>query len=454
MRNRKKFMAIFAAVLMTMSLGACARNRSTDTSSTNTDAEADVEAETAENSEEPVTISIAWWGGQDRNEYTQELLDLYSEEHPNVTFEASPSGWDGYFDKIATQAASGALPDIVQMDYSYLTTYANNKSIADLQDFIDDGTIDVSNIDSTLYESGRIDVKLTGIVCGYNVLAMGYNPDVLAEAEVTEPTADWTWSEFIDICMTVAEKTGKYGIGIIPADDTNIFSYWVRQHGESLFSTDNQSLGYSDDQVYIDFVTMCKELIDAGAMPNPDEYDAIVALGSDSGPVVTGDAALTIDWSNYAVRVEANNDTIKMVTPPLSDTTDNLGLWVKPGMFFSVAETSNVKQEAAEFIDWFVNSEEANDLILGERGTPVSSDIREYLKTTEKLTKQQSVMFDNVEEAIDYCGSSITPDPAGISEVTEAFKTSFYSVLYEQSNAEDAAASFRESANEILARNN
>lgn len=62
----------------------------------------------------PVTIKITWWGGQGRHDYTQKLLDTYSQSHPNVTFEAIPSGWDGYFDKLATQAASGSMPDTVR----------------------------------------------------------------------------------------------------------------------------------------------------------------------------------------------------------------------------------------------------------------------------------------------------------------------------------------------------
>ena len=62
---------------------------------------------TAESTDEPVTIRITWWGGQTRHDLTQQVLDLYTSEHPNVTFEAVPSGWDGYFEKLATDTATG-----------------------------------------------------------------------------------------------------------------------------------------------------------------------------------------------------------------------------------------------------------------------------------------------------------------------------------------------------------
>ena len=133
---------------------------------------------------EPVTLKITWWGGQGRHDYTQKLLDLYPESHPNVRFEAMPSGWDGYFDKLATQAASGAMPDIVQMDYLYISTYSRNNSLADLQPYVDDGTIEVSGIDENLLNSGMIDGKLTGMVLSSSYAVMGYNPAVLADAGI------------------------------------------------------------------------------------------------------------------------------------------------------------------------------------------------------------------------------------------------------------------------------
>lgn len=154
-----------------------------------------------------------------------------------MKFEAIPAGWDGYFDKLSTQAASGSMPDIVQMDYLYLTTYANNNSIADLQPYVDDGTIDVSQIADNVVDAGKVDKKLAGIVGGTGTVAIGYNPEVFKEAGIEEPNQDgsaWTWDEFVETAKTIKEKTGKYGICSGVADDTNIFNYWVRSHGEQL----------------------------------------------------------------------------------------------------------------------------------------------------------------------------------------------------------------------------
>ena len=70
------------------------------------------------------------------------------------------------------------------------------------------------------------------------------------------------------------------------------------------------------------------------------------------------------------------------------------------------------------------------------------------------MGEQQIAMFEGVDAAAELCGETPAPDPAGISEVNEAFKNAANSVYYGQASAEDAAATFREEANAILERNN
>ena len=72
-----------------------------------------------------VTIRITWWGGQSRHEYTQQLLDKYTELNPSVHFQATPSGWDGYFEKLATDTADycGETPAPDPTGISEINTY-------------------------------------------------------------------------------------------------------------------------------------------------------------------------------------------------------------------------------------------------------------------------------------------------------------------------------------------
>lgn len=439
-KRMKRLTAVLLASALTFSLAACGGTSQETTSEESDDGK--------------ITLKITWWGSQSRHDYTQELLDAYTEEHPEIEFEAVPAGWDGYFDKLATEAASGSMPDIVQMDYLYISTYAKNDTVADLQPYIDDGTIDVSNIDENVLNSGVIDGKMAGMVISTSMIAFAYNPDALSKAGISKISDDWTWDDFIEISEELKDAGIEDAASIDPTSDTNLFNYWVRQHGEELFNEEGTALGYEDDQLLADYLSMCKEMMDEDLMPTPDEYEQISTLGLEASPVVTGEAAITQNWNNYSTLVSASNDNIQLVAPPTIGDDDEQGLWLKPGMFFSVSETSEHKEEAAEFINWFVNSEEANEIIMAERGTPVSSEIRQYLIDSGEMTQQQTDMFEYIDSTAEITGETPAPDPTGMSEINKLFKDIGNTVFYGQQSAEEAAASFRTQANDILERNN
>lgn len=454
----KRMLALGIAGVMMGSLAACgssADNKDDQASSVPADSTS-VEKSADGAADAPVTLKFSWWGNQNRHDYTQRILDKYTELHPNVTFEAMPSGWDGYFDKLSTQAASGSMPDIVQMDYLYITTYAKNNSLADMQPYIDNGTIDVSGISEDVLNTGRIDDKLAGVVGSTGTLAVGYNPKVFEEAGLEEPnqSGDWTWDDFVATAKKVKETTGKLGVtstGVV--DDTNLFNYWVRQHEEQLFSDDKRSLGYKDDQILIDYLNLWKDLMDTGAAANPDEYAQIQTLGQEAGPVVTGDAAMINENNNYASKLSSRNDNLNITTPPVNSINPK-AMWNKPGYFLCISETSKVKDEAAAFISWFLNSEEANDIMMAERGVPSPANVREFLINSGKMDQKQNEMFEYADTVLDFSSEAPAPDPIGIAEVGESFKNSAYKAFYGQISTEEAAANFRKEADEILARNN
>lgn len=96
-------------------------------------------------------------------------------------------------------------------------------------------------------------------------------------------------------------------------------------------------LGFDDVQILTDYFQLWKELIDAGAAPNPDEYEQIATLGNDASPVITGDAAFHQSWNNFGtIGANAGNDTLELLVPPVKKAGEK-ALWYKPGMFFSVS---------------------------------------------------------------------------------------------------------------------
>lgn len=452
----KKAIAFILAIVFTMSMviTGCTSNKSvseeTKPDSTPVAVEEKSVEPVVEEAAKPVKLSIAWWGSQTRHDYTAKLLEMYTQQYPNVTFESTPSGWDGYFDKMAAQAAGNILPDIVQMDYSFIATYTKNDTLADLTPLVADKTLDLSDVQQTMVDTGKVDGKLTGAVLSSTSFAVPYNPDVFAKAGLSEPTSDWTWSDFERNLMTIKEKTGNFGLASDLQTDTALLTYWVRQYGKTLYAADGTKLGFEDDQIFADYLNMVSRLTKAKAVPSPDEWIQIATTGKEARPVVVGKAGAMFEWANFGVIVAKANPNIKLVTPPYADNGIK-ALWIKPGMFFSIATSSKNQVEAAKFISWFINDIEANKLINTERGIPVATKVREALKPS--LTAQQKAMFDYLELAIQHASSTSPAEPAGSAEVTKAMADQMNLVLFRKVTPEQAAADFRKAANEILARN-
>lgn len=62
-------------------------------------------------------LIFSWWGDQIRNERTTAILNMYSEENPEIIFDVQFSDYSDYWNKMAAAAAGHDLPDILQMDY-------------------------------------------------------------------------------------------------------------------------------------------------------------------------------------------------------------------------------------------------------------------------------------------------------------------------------------------------
>lgn len=81
---KKKLALMLTAALAAASLTACGGSGTADTRAAGSRAEgAGEKAPSGDGSE----MVVAWWGNQVRNERTQAILELYSQQNPGVAFD-------------------------------------------------------------------------------------------------------------------------------------------------------------------------------------------------------------------------------------------------------------------------------------------------------------------------------------------------------------------------------
>ncbi len=409
---------------------------------------------TGAGSDEKIELRIAWWGSQDRHDRTIKAIELFESMHPNIDITYEFSGWDDHWTKMATQATGNNLPDIMQQDYARLEEWVSRGLLMSLDPFVEDGTIDLSEISATAIDGGRVDGTLYAINLGTNSQVIAIDKDAFAAAGLEIPAQDWTWEEFEQTVLALHEKLGIWGIGPGLSDQQIWKSYFLGR-GMWGYNDEGTALGYTDDQIFVDYLNMLLRLQEAGAIPDyAEEVARYIGQSVEAQPIVTKEAAMGYFHSNQIVAVqtaagEDRNFYLNHLPRPEGGQPSN---YLKPSQFFSITSQAKHPKEAAMFIDFFTNDIEANKILMAERGVPISPDVRAALEPL--LGKAQREMFEFIGR-IEADSSPVPPaDPPGHADVIANVYTPLViePVLYGQITPEEAAATFRAEAEPVLAK--
>lgn len=395
-------------------------------------------------------LTMSWWGNQIRNERTQEVLDLYAEQNPGVTIEGQFSEWSDYWNKLATSAAGQAIPDLVQMDYMYLDQYVKNGLLVDLTPYIEDGTLDVSNISENTMASGMVDGGIYAICAGINSPSLLYNKTLLDEHGIVVKD-NMTMDEFYAVCREVNEKTGvktniAYGI---PESYSN---YFVRSFDTPQF-VDGKMGGSAE--TYVPYFEQYTKGMEEGWLIEPGVF-AELALGSvEQDPLVYGTAPETQSWCAFynsnqlAAMQQAAPEGVEIgiTTWPAFDPVKSG--FLKSSQFFSIGAHTKNPEEAVKVLDFLTNSLEANDILLGERGVPASSVVADAIAPKMSAEDQKVVTYIN-EVVTPNCSPIDPPQPEGASEVYNLLIQMVEKVCYGELDARAAAEQFYTGAEKIM----
>ncbi|WP_018761801.1 ABC transporter substrate-binding protein [Arthrobacter sp. 135MFCol5.1] len=319
--------------------------------------------------EKPVTINYTWWGNDDRAERTRKAIALFESKNPDIKVNGNFTDFAGYWQKRATEAAGGGLPDVMQWDLSYLRDYGQRNQLLDL------GTvkIDTSAFEKSLLPSGQIKGKTYGIPTSTNAFAVYYDPAKLASLGIAEPTGKWTWSEFQSFLKEVGDKGNGTLFG--STDFTGVwwqFNIWLRQKNIQAFTSAGK-LGFSKDDLKTWWNLNSKLRGTQALVPE----DRVTQLKPKS-PFGSNVSAAEVTWDNFMAGYLADSGAkqLKLVPVP-SDDPNNLGLFLKPSMLMVASAKTKFKDAAARFIDFMVNDPEVGQIFKTSRGVPASKTQRD-----------------------------------------------------------------------------
>ncbi|MGP5639762.1 ABC transporter substrate-binding protein [Brachybacterium tyrofermentans] len=340
-------------------------------------------------------LRVYWWGGDLRAGITQEVLDMYAADHGDLTIKPEYSEWSGYWDKLATQTAGGASPDVIQMDEAYIDSYGSKGSLLDLESVSD--SLDLSAMDEAILETGRLsDGTLVGAPNGFNLYATGMNPTVLEAAGIELPDdTTWTWEDFQALCQELSEWGKSSGEGVFGTSGFGLGSgdlaAWARQtNNEQLFPWEDEE-PVSKDTI-VSLLEYSLGLSTSGAALESGAQIENSSASLEQSLFATGKCAFQqVPSSQILTFQDSSGDPLRLLRMP-ARTSGEANMVNKASMYWSIGAKAADSAAAADLTSFLLTDKGAAEVLKIERGIPAFPEIQEAVRPL--LSENELVSLD------------------------------------------------------------
>jgi multiple sugar transport system substrate-binding protein len=391
----------------------------------------------------PVELSIFWWGGDARAKATEQVLALYTQKHPNVTFKKTWQANAGYYDKLATLTAGGNAPDIFQIDDGALSEYAERNQTLDLTSY-KGGKLNVSKINEGLLASAVVDGKLSAVPMGENTPGMIYDKTLVASLGLAAPTTGMSWEDLISWAAQVTTKSGGKVYGTMdPSADYKALWVWLRQQGKQLY--DGKKIGASAEDL-TKWFDLWKGARDTKAAPPADIIHVANTGAVDKQLVVSGKAATSFMWGNQLPELQkATKNELGVVAYP----GDPKGQWARAALYFSGYKGTKHADVVADVLNFLVNDPDAGKIIGTDRGLNANMDVRTAVTAglTDAAAKASAAFETDLASKF---GPAPAVPPKGHVKVRSLLITYAENVQYAKATSAAAADAFLKEANAAI----
>lgn len=390
------------------------------------------ETEQINSTKDVENISFSWWGNDPRHLYTMAGVDLFMEKNPDINVNISYGIWNGYEDRNRVYMNSHTEPDVMQINYDWLSQYSEDGTgYYDLYQLKDN--IDLSGYTEADLAFGEIDGKLNALPIAYNSAVVFYNKDLYDRYGLDVPK---TWDDLFD----AAEKMKGDGIYQLGAVKKHVFlmlaAYYEQTKGGPVFAADGTCQLDEDGMEYI--LNFYKRLIDEKVLLPIDEFDR--------SKLASGELAGSVFWisdiSNYCTSIEEAGTPVLGDYISVDENDEPVGWYKKPATMYAISADTDHPESAAKLLDFLVNDPDMAVLQGTEKGIPVSSHALSAVREAGLLEGYSVEANDQMTDA----GEALkTMVPAMEDEtVIDAFKTGADTYLYDKADVSEAAGTILE----------
>jgi multiple sugar transport system substrate-binding protein len=391
------------------------------------------------------TNIVLWHGYTDAEaKAINTLTSEFNATHKNITVTPHFYGNSDYaLQKVLTAIAGGKPPDISYLYGSWAANIAKSPKTVDLSEFIkrDASTFNWNDFWPSERKAATVNGKVVGFPALVDNLALVYNKKMFADAGLSPPTANWTWSDFENAALKLTNPSQKkFGWAYVAdgSEDT-VWRYWALlwQAGGQILTPDGKKAAF-DSPAGVKAMSLIQRLAQAKAIYDDNGNQNYLGLFASNhvGMLFTGPWDLTQiqdGGAPYGVQILPGDQNHQTISGP--------DIW-------TVFDNGDARKEASwEFLKW-LSSPQVDlkwDILTGalpiRAATAKQPDYKQFLDKYPGV----GVWADNLKNA-----TQVRPVIASYPKISSAIGESVVSVLLGKAQPQQALGSAAQKTNSIL----
>ncbi|MEV0805878.1 extracellular solute-binding protein [Micromonospora sp. NPDC050200] len=392
----------------------------------------------------PIELSVFWWGNTRRAQATERALRLYSSRNPRVTFRVTWQAANAYYDRLATQATGGNVPDLFQVDDTMLTEYAQRGIALDLSPYAADGRLDLGGLPPGLADYGRVDGRVHGVAAAQTHAAVVYNKDLLRRLGVPAPTI-MPWGDYLAWAARVTRASGGRAAGTMdPSGDHRALWLWLRGQGGRFYQ--GRQLGFSSAAL-VDWFELWQRARTDRATPAAALVDRADGDEPARQLVVTGHTAASFAWSHQLSELQRyTSDELALAAFPGPPAAQ----WARASMYWAGLHGTRHPGVVADVINFLTTNVEVGRILGTERGLPADRAVRQAVTQGlgDPVVKRVAALGTTLNDLV---GPAPAPPPRGHGRVRTLLAAAAQDVRSGRAGARATTSRFMAQAQGALA---
>jgi len=396
----------------------------------------------AANGDEPVELTLAYPGNDDKKEELEAFLAKFTEKYPNVKVNllfVPSNGWADYFNKLETMAAAGNAPDVIRVAIEGIQMFVKRDMALPLDEYmsLDPNALEnYEDIHEKLQSPFVIDGQTYAFAWDWNNVVVHINTDMLKKAGLEVPDGNWTKDDFLRYAQAMTtEENGQKTYGFFIPNYYFGASAWLINNGANILNED-MTKSTLDDPKAIEVMQFFQDLIykyEVAPVPNANSDQIQMLMSGQVGMIAAGKWPFGAYESNGFKSVEVQ------LVPRFTEQKVLFGVGA-----FPVMKSTKHPKEAYQLSAFLAGSDSQRTLLSADSIPARKSVMEEVLPKTP--IQNWNIYAESADLAV---AVQSPPDYAGVEGIFNRYMSA---ILSNQMDAESAMKQAAQEINELLAK--